>query len=285
MKALVVEDDDDWAEILGESLTPYFVVERARSFSDIQNLLEENKGNIEIALVDIRLGESELAKASGLDVMFVLNRQEIPCIAVTAYDNQKAVRDALVTAGAKDVWFKVHDNLLLLREKIEVAVSNSKKKITDQKNTLTTPFFPPVDGVVNPNLVFVIMPFTEEWSPEILTIIKSVAEKFKLNVARADDIFASQIIINDIWQLINKAGLIIADITIQNANVYYELGIAHSLGKEFALIRQSNGEKTPFDVSGLRYFEYELMPSKVETFKDRLSKVFESYLKKHNITV
>jgi len=81
--------------------------------------------------------------------------------------------------------------------------------------------------------------------------------------------------VSDIWQLINKAGLIIADITIHNANVYYELGIAHALGKETVLIRRLNGDKTPLDIVLWRYFEYD--PQKTSEFADTLAKIFGNY--------
>jgi hypothetical protein len=166
---------------------------------------------------------------------------------------------------------------------IETVVSNARERALASPKLVTTPFFPAVRGEKDPYLVFMIMPFTESWSSETFGVIKSVAEEHDLRVERADDIFVSQSIVNDIWQYINKAGLVIADITVQNANVYYELGIAHTLGKEFTLIRQPTGDKTPFDISGLRYFEYELTPSKVEAFKDKLSKVFETYLNKYKL--
>jgi hypothetical protein len=105
-----------------------------------------------------------------------------------------------------------------------------------------------------------------------------------LNVIRADDIFGPRKIINDIWQSINKAGLIIADISIHNANVFYELGIAHTLGKEVILTRKKDGEKSPFDISAWRYIEYELTPLKAEEFRNTLSKVFKDYLVSHKIS-
>lgn len=51
------------------------------------------------------------------------------------------------------------------------------------------------------------------------------------------------------------ASIIIADITNRNANVFYELGIAHSLGKEVILIAQGE-EHIPFDLNRFRHCIY-----------------------------
>ncbi len=182
--ALVVEDNDKWAETFEEALTSDFAVVKAKSLRDVRQILESDERVIQIALVDILLEESEMAKASGLDVMFILNRQGIPCIAATAYDNKAAVRDALVTAGAKDVWFKMQDSFLMLREKIELVISAERKKSIAPKSSQVSSFFPAVDGEIDLKLVFVIMPFTEKWSSETLGIIKLVAENQGLNVVR-----------------------------------------------------------------------------------------------------
>ena len=62
-------------------------------------------------------------------------------------------------------------------------------------------------------------------------------------------------VIEDIWRLINRSGILIADATSKNANVFYELGIAHTIGKAVIIITQKQ-EDVPFDVAHLRYFKY-----------------------------
>jgi hypothetical protein len=124
------------------------------------------------------------------------------------------------------------------------------------------------------------MPFNEDWSDDTLFLIKQVGEEMGLKVIRADDIFNPNIIVNDIWRLINKAGLIIADITTHNANVFYELGIAHSIGKDVVLIRQIDGHNAPFDIAFWRFFEYELTLTKAEEFKKKLMMIFQNHLVK-----
>src|ERR1044072_7142603 len=66
----------------------------------------------------------------------------------------------------------------------------------------------------------------------------------------------------DMFQRLLTADLIIADISIQNANVYYELGVRHALrGKRTCMIRaRGAGIKTdevPFDIKTDRYLTYD----------------------------
>jgi hypothetical protein len=50
--------------------------------------------------------------------------------------------------------------------------------------------------------------------------------------------------------------LVIADLSLPNPNVYYELGVAHTLGKKAVLLTQKDPEKLPFDLRQLRIINY-----------------------------
>jgi len=58
-----------------------------------------------------------------------------------------------------------------------------------------------------------------------------------------------------IWVLINKSRLLVADLTDKNSNVFYELGIAHTIGKDVIMISQKE-EDIPFDIRHLPYIIY-----------------------------
>jgi hypothetical protein len=55
--------------------------------------------------------------------------------------------------------------------------------------------------------------------------------------------------------LIAQAKVVVCDCTGKNPNVFYEIGIAHTLGKDVILITQSKDD-IPFDLRHLRYVEY-----------------------------
>ncbi len=125
---------------------------------------------------------------------------------------------------------------------------------------------------------FVVMPFTETWSEETYEIIKDVCINLNIKLNRADEILGSQSIYNDIITNIIESDIIIADITVKNANVFYELGYAHALKKNVILIRQPH-DNVPFDVVQFRYIEYELSFKKAKEFQNRLTDTIAIYKK------
>lgn len=117
------------------------------------------------------------------------------------------------------------------------------------------PIFQRRDFLLEDDLCFVLMPFTEPFTRLYLECIKPTLETLNLRVMRADDLFAPTPIFEDIWEYINKARFIVADVTGRNPNVFYELGIAHTVGKDAIMLTQ-NKDDIPFDVGHIRYFEY-----------------------------
>jgi len=64
----------------------------------------------------------------------------------------------------------------------------------------------------------------------------------------------------DMFRLLAVSDLVVVDVTIHNANVFYELGVRHALRPEYThLIRAKLPDrKYPFDLQTDRYFEYDL---------------------------
>jgi len=110
---------------------------------------------------------------------------------------------------------------------------------------------------VDPNLCFVIMPFEQDLDELYEQVIKPVVEKCGLTCKRADEIKSTREVMDDIVESICRARVIVADLTWQNPNVFYELGIAHTLGKETILISQRAITTIPFDLYHIRRIEYE----------------------------
>ena len=61
----------------------------------------------------------------------------------------------------------------------------------------------------------------------------------------------------DMFQMLAHADLVVADISVHNANVFYELGARHALrDKHTYLIRYATGDEVPFDLKTDRYLAY-----------------------------
>jgi hypothetical protein len=91
-------------------------------------------------------------------------------------------------------------------------------------------------------------------------------------VKRADDIKSQRNILGDILEGIVQSDLVIADLTGANPNVYYELGIAHSLNKKAILLTQEIDE-LPFDLRSYRVVGYGTHFAKMNQAKKELSEL------------
>jgi nucleoside 2-deoxyribosyltransferase len=60
---------------------------------------------------------------------------------------------------------------------------------------------------------------------------------------------------DQIWDQVRRAEAVVADLTGSNPNVYYEVGLAHALGKRIIFITQDD-TPLPFDVLTSRYIKY-----------------------------
>ncbi len=72
---------------------------------------------------------------------------------------------------------------------------------------------------------------------------------------RADDIWDDSTVIQDVFSLIFRSHIVICDFSGRNPNVFYEAGIAHTLGKHVVPITQS-ADDIPFDLRHHRYALY-----------------------------
>ncbi len=110
--------------------------------------------------------------------------------------------------------------------------------------------------MLDTQLCFVLMPFAQELQPVYEGPIRAAIGSAGLRCERADEIHGVQMITWDIWERINRARVLVAELTDRNANVFYELGVAHALSKDVLLITQSM-DFVPFDLKAVRCIVYE----------------------------
>ena len=108
---------------------------------------------------------------------------------------------------------------------------------------------------------FVIMPFNNEDLEVVFNdfVLPVLRDNCMLECHRGDDIFGSNSIISDINKSIKQTDIAIADLTGKNPNVFYELGICHTLDKPVLMLAQSKDD-IPFDVRHLRVLLYDYTP-------------------------
>jgi hypothetical protein len=117
------------------------------------------------------------------------------------------------------------------------------------------PYFGPPTEIKPAPDVFVLMPFDPKMRPIYDDHILNVARGLKLVALRADDFFTTGHVMSDVWRAIYYTRLVIADCTERNPNVFYEIGVAHTLGRPVVLITQ-NAQDVPFDLRHIRFIQY-----------------------------
>ena len=120
----------------------------------------------------------------------------------------------------------------------------------------------------DPDRVAVMMPFDAAFNPVWESLREAVLES-GWRCQRADDIWENNAIIQDIVELIARSKVVVCDLTGKNANVFYEVGIAHTLGREVVLITQSAAD-VPFDLQHLRHIQYLGNSEGLEQLKESL---------------
>ena len=121
---------------------------------------------------------------------------------------------------------------------------------------------------------FVIMKFEDDFDDLYNDVIVPKCNENGFMAVRADEIYTSSSIIQDIIREISEASLIIADVTMDNPNVFYELGYAHALQKPVILLADIEKRgRLPFDISIYRTIFYnntiggkKLIESRLENF-------------------
>ncbi len=154
------------------------------------------------------------------------------------------------------------------KEKIKFIPSNQKiSKLQIEKKS------------IDETLCFVLMPFDEKFISIYDSIIKKIVDSSKIRCTRADEIFGTQPIIDDVLEHIQKAKFLIADLTGRNPNVFYELGLAHAVGKEVILITQDLKD-VPFDLKHYRCIVYEDSVAGAEKLKEGLMNTLKNIISK-----
>jgi hypothetical protein len=103
---------------------------------------------------------------------------------------------------------------------------------------------------------FVLMPFAEEFEEVYEHGIGPAAEAAGFECYRADHAFGPSAIISDIVKSIFSADVIVADVSGSNPNVFYELGVAHTIDNKTVVISEKTGETLPFDLTAYRVIFY-----------------------------
>jgi hypothetical protein len=150
------------------------------------------------------------------------------------------------------------------------APEDAKRTTADVKTLTPVPSLGTTSAVTYPEVrphAFVIMPFGKkkgadgslyDFNAIYSMLIKPALEAAGFEAFRADEETKSGDILTDMFQELLLADLCIADMSIDNANVFYELGIRHAFRKRGVVHIQAGRAYMPFDVFNVRTIPYHI---------------------------
>ncbi len=171
-------------------------------------------------------------------------------------------KDALkkkIPEVAKDVTIPFYQEALIMLESGDYRETRVKYI---EKNIAKYSFFvcPLDDEEINDNYEYVIKP---------------CVVKYGIEIQRADEITTTDTITSEIIGAINKSRFLIADLTFERPNCYYEVGYAHALGKPIVILAKERTERH-FDISTYKWLYWK----DYKDLKPKLEKEIKSIVEK-----
>lgn len=123
---------------------------------------------------------------------------------------------------------------------------------------------------------FIVMQYSEQYNQLYEEVIARTCAECGFESIRADEQFTNGLIIDDIARAIWEASVVIADITPDNPNVFYELGFAHGIRRPTILMADRSRGSLPFDVSGFRTLYYDNTIAGKRQIEEKLRKHLRS---------
>jgi hypothetical protein len=105
---------------------------------------------------------------------------------------------------------------------------------------------------------FVVMPFRPELNFLYLFLQRYMSDKHGLRVERGDHRVLTKALIDKVRDQIVEADVILADVTGANPNVFYEIGLAHAIGRPVIYMTQDPPERAPVDIRQFEFICYDL---------------------------
>ena len=123
-------------------------------------------------------------------------------------------------------------------------------------------------GITGNNKCFVVMPYgikpfkdgsnrMYDFDKVYRVIIQRAIRQAGMQPIRADETKGSRMIHSDMFKDLRDQPVIVADLSLENPNVYYELGIRHVMANSGTVLICSKGSDLPFDIQLSRTIFYE----------------------------
>ena len=105
---------------------------------------------------------------------------------------------------------------------------------------------------------FIVMAFRTTYEQSLKKLLKKAATGAGFDAQRGDEVLTHNDVLSNIWRSIVESDAIIAVLKCDNSNLFYELGLAHAIGKPVIVMANKNElEKMPTNVKNLIMLTYD----------------------------
>lgn len=105
--------------------------------------------------------------------------------------------------------------------------------------------------------------------------LDNLSSELNIQLFQADYFNIEEQIVPQIIESIKKADIVIADISNESPNIYYEVGVAHSLGKPVIIVSQTNNFNR-FSLLSYRFYNYDINPDGIKNLSFRLEQILSN---------
>ena len=124
---------------------------------------------------------------------------------------------------------------------------------------------------------YVTIPFDKEFH-HLRGSLMEVSKEAGVSLFFKDETFDRLVAIAEsIYSEISKSDFVVAEISRPNANIFYEIGLAHAMGKPVIILAQEGDFQIPSDFRNIPYISYTPTPKGLSEFRDRFSKFLKDF--------
>lgn len=241
-----------WYEFTGEQIINTLLDNSGATWRELQTLLGLTERDAPAAVVMNLYNLLWVLASAGL----------ITIDGVPNHETQARLRE-IAWGGNRDAKLRASDAWIAMHAALTADLSRGTQRVF----TMTvSPLFGKPENPPNQTDVFVLMPFTEAHEAVYRDHIAPAITGLNLTVARADEYLTVNTIMSDVWNGLCGCGVVVADCSGKNPNVFYEIGVAHAIGKPVVLIT-STPDDVPADLKQMRFLRYEFTPRGMRQFE------------------
>jgi tetratricopeptide (TPR) repeat protein len=228
----------------------------------VSEIVEETRANLRQAVKEIVTEEKAVQDQSAQQAAEALQ------------ESKQAIQQAIKKV-VDEMVEETQTNVKAAVEQAQKAAVEQKKAEDEAQKVKTVVEAPVAPPKVRPEIrphAFVVMPFGKkkggdgslyDFNAIYTQLLKPTLESAGFESFRADEATTSGDILTDMFQELLLADLVLCDMSIDNANVFYELGIRHAFQKRGVVHIQAGRSYMPFDIFNVRTIPYHVTPEGV----------------------